>query len=353
MTSEKDIYKIVKYSPTYKTAIIDLLKGMWSDYDESGRYELFRWRYEENPYEKPIIFLAVDNEKVIGFRGFISQIFIKDENEYFVFSPSDTYIHREYRRKGIISALNDKCMEELNTIYKKENTILINTSTSKPSMPVYLKQNWKKSNGLRSFYFRYSVFNLLKNKMNNHEVSESIVLHKKQNYKIEITPKVKSNELSSFNAKIRNHFRWTNIRDEKFFNWRYGFLPEKYTCVYCYFNKELQGYLVIKKLNDNQSSIDQFEALNPKIFKLMLIAAFKNLRIVQLRSYAFLPEEKKLLTTSGFFAEPVKLLKKLGHLRFPVLVRPLNLQPEEKDYIIAGSDISDIYSWHLQVSDRH
>jgi GNAT superfamily N-acetyltransferase len=351
MSNERITYTIIKYSPTYKPAIIDLLKGMWSEYGERGRYELFQWRYEENPYKRPVIFLALDKDKIIGFRAFISQVFIKHEKEYFVFSPSDTYIHREYRRRGIISALNDKCMEELNSIYKTENTILINTSTSKPSMPAYLKQNWKKSNGLRRFYFKFSILNLVKKNI-KYEVSDNIVFLK-DNYKIEVIPEIRSKELSLYNAKIRNDARWTNIRDEKFFNWRYAFQIEKYTCIYCYFENVLQGYLVIKNLNDKQSTIDQFEAMNNKIFNLMIKAAFRYLGIVQLRSYAFLPEEKKFLSKSGFIAEPVYLLKKFGRFRFPVLVRPMKLQPEDKDFVIDGHDIRDIHNWHLQISDRH
>ncbi len=344
-------FTIIMYSSLYKPAIIDLLKGMWAEYGESGRYELFQWRYENNPYKKPVIFLATENNNVIGFRAFISQIFIKNEKEYFVFSPSDTYIHREHRRKGIISALNDKCMEELNKLYNNNNTILINTSTSKPSMPVYLKQNWQKSNGLRRFYFKFSLLNLVNNNFKQ-KVSDN-AFFVKDNNKIEVTPEVRSTELSSFNLKIRNPKRWSNIRDEKFFKWRYSLQSEKYTCVYCYNDKELQGYLIIKKVNDKQGAIDQFETINDKIFNLMIKAAFRKLGLVQLRSYAFLPEEKKLLSECGFIAEPVYLLEKFGRLRFPVLVRPLNLQPEDKDFIVDGNDIRDINNWHLQVSDRH
>jgi hypothetical protein len=351
MKTEKCTYPIIKYSSEYKAGAIDLIKSMWKEFDERKRQELFQWRYEKNPYEKPIIFLTRDNDKIIGFRAFISQVFLKHDKEYFVFSPSDTFIHREYRRKGIISALNNKCMEELNKHYKKENTILINTSTSKPSMPVYLKQSWQKSNGLRRFYFKFSLLNLIY-KNNKNDVSGPIVFIK-DNYKIEVNPEVKSRELSSFNTKIRNHHRWSNIRDEKFFNWRYSFQSEKYTCVYCYKDKDLQGYIVIKKINDKQSTIDQFEALNNKIFKLMIKAAFRNLAIIQLRSYAFLPEEKKILSGSGFIAEPLYLLRKLGRERFPVLVRPIDLKPQDKDFIIDGRDIQNINNWHLQISDKH
>lgn len=345
-------FKIIKYSPTYKPGVIKLLTGMWSEFGNTGRYELFKWRYEDNPYEKPIIFLALDKQVVIGFRAFISQVFIKEDKEFIVFSPSDTIIHHEYRRKGLISALNEKCLEELNSIYKNKNVILLNTSTSKPSMPVYLKQNWQKSNGLRRFYFKFSMLNFLKIRSDKHARSESIDLNT-DDYKIEVTPKVKSGELSFFNTKIRNQYRWTNIRDNNFFNWRYGFQPEKYNYVYCYYEKEILGYLIVKHLTKYKSTIDQFEAINNTVFKLMIKAALGKLKIVQLRSYAFLPEEKMLLKKSGFIAEPDYILKKLGRLRFPVLVRPMNQYPEDNDFIIDGHDIRDIKNWHLQISDRH
>ncbi len=348
-------YKIKRYSPTYKPQIIELLNGMWSEYEKSVRNELFQWRFEENPYEKPVMFIAVDKEKVVGFRSFISQIFIREGKKYLAFSPTDTIIHRQYRRKGIISALNDKCIMELNRIYKDQSIILINTSTSKPSMPVYLKQHWQKSNGLRRFYFKYSLLNYLKyftvtNK--NRKRSKSVILIQKK-YTIEITSEIKSNELSEFNNQIRNPKRWTNIRDEKFFSWRYSFEPEKFLCTYCYFDKKLQGYIILKHTTEAKGSIDQFEAINDKVFRIMLRAVIKYSKIPQVRSYAFLPEEKKLLKKNGFIAEPVALLKKIGRLRFPVLVRPGKIQPEDKDFIVDGRDIRNIENWHLQIADRH
>src|SRR5690554_4964743 len=340
-------YKIVKYSPTYKAGIIQLLENMWKEYDENGKYELFRWRYEDNPYEKSIIFLAVENEIVIGFRAFISQMFIKEGKHYIVFSPADTIVHHQHRRRGIISALNEKCLEEINMKYQKDNVLLINTSTSKPSMPVYLKQGWQKSNGLRRFYFKHSLFNYLHRKYKSFTkpyLSEPIELSIK-NYKIEISPQVKSKELSIFNTQIRNSTQWTNIRDAGFFNWRYSFHPEKYTYLYCYRNGELQGYLILKHLTNTKYTIDQFEATNSKIIRLLIRSAFKILKIVQLRSYAFLPEEKKLLKKCGFMPEPISLLRKFDKQRFPVLVRPKQLQPQDMDFIIEGDDIREITNW--------
>jgi len=348
-------FKIVKYTPAYKQAVIDLLKYMWKEYDEQTQYELFKWRYEDNPYEKSIIFMAVENERVIGFRAFIAQIFVKGDKQYTVFSPSDTIIHREHRRKGIISALNDKCLEEINRKYKDDNVLLINTSTSKPSMPVYLKQGWQKSNGLRRFYFKTSILNYCYVRSNGNGkafLSEFIEVNTK-NYRIEISSKVKSSELSEFNAHIRSANKWTNVRDVRFFNWRYLFLPEKYTFVYCYLDNKLEGYLIIKQLTDKKSTIDQYEATHSRAFNVMVNTAVKTLHIAQLRSYAFLPEEKEMVKKGGFIPESVYLLEKFGRLRFPVLVRPKNPQPEDKDFMVEGQDIREITNWHLQISDRH
>ena len=355
MLDSGSAYKIVKYISQYKSGVIDLLKYMWNEYDENGRYKLFKWRYEDNPYEEPIIFLAVEKDLVIGFRAFIAQLFVKGDRQYIVFSPADTIIHRDHRRKGIISALNDKCIEEINMKYQNKDILLINTSTSKPSMPVYLKQGWKKSNGLRRFYFKHSLINYLYSSINGNTkifTPEVIEVNTKA-YKIVVSKEVNSKELSVFSLNIKNPNRWTNIRDTRFFDWRYNFLPEKYYFIYCYHENSLQGYLIIKKSTDKKYALDQFEAVNNKVFKALVHTAYKILKIVQLRSYAFLPEEKNLLMRNGFLPEPIALLKSMGIQRFPILVRPKNPQPEETDFIVEGRDIRDINNWHLQVSDRH
>jgi hypothetical protein len=67
---------ITKYRPDYKQSLIDFLKYKWNDLDECERKQRFEWRYLQNPYQKkPYVYLAVDNDTVVGFRGAVTQLF--------------------------------------------------------------------------------------------------------------------------------------------------------------------------------------------------------------------------------------------------------------------------------------
>ena len=127
-------------------------------FSESERIELFEWRYERNPYQnKPLIFLAFSGDILVGFRAYLIQYFLISDKKITVISPADTIIHPEYRRRGIISMLNKQSLEKIHLEYPNDS-ILLNTTTSKNAMPTYLKFDWYPcSNKNKVYGYRFSI----------------------------------------------------------------------------------------------------------------------------------------------------------------------------------------------------
>ena len=63
-------YEIVRYDPDLKAEIIKLQTRLWGP-DLILNASYFEWKYERNPYLRELlIYLAMDNDKPIGMRGF-------------------------------------------------------------------------------------------------------------------------------------------------------------------------------------------------------------------------------------------------------------------------------------------
>ena len=347
--------KYVKYSPDYKDAILLLLRYMWRDMDDNERQLKFDWRYEKNPYHEPYIYLAMDGEKIIAFRAFIAQVFIFREKMYTVFSPSDTIVHPDYRRMGIMSRLNDIAIDEIYKENETNDTFLLNTTTSKKSMPVYIKEHWQGTNILKHFYYRIYPLHLFFNRSKAIRQQSDIATghFPKKGHEIVISKKITGEELSVFIAKNRNNQLLTNIRDKAFYDWKYEYQADKYTLILCKKDNEILAYAITKYLSRGKYSLEEYVTTDRKAFQIMLKEAQKRMKFSVLRSWALYKADKTLLNKCGFFPEPARLLDKIGEKRFPILVRPIVPIPSERDFFLEKADIRKIENWHLQIADRH
>lgn len=347
--------KISQYTPEYKDCLIDLLKHMWKDLDEADRKRRFEWRYELNPFQdRPFIYLAVDGNKVAGFRAFVVQLFQKNVKSLLVFSPADAIVHPDYRRKGIFSKLNNAFFKDVNKILMHESVIL-NLTSNRFSTPGCLKQSWQQTDGLKRFFYKISITSFLKSiiKRSSDQNKRVPLFFSQHEYEIEISSTILSHDLACFSQKNRNQNTWANLRNKAYYSWKYTYKPENYTVVYCRKANTLNGYLIIKRLSGTQGSLEEYAATNSRVFQLMINIATNKLKISFLRTWAFAPEDKILLRKACFIPESNKLLKLLGKERLPVLVRPITPNPTESDFIKHGLDIRKIEHWQIQPADRH
>src|SRR5262245_42838819 len=100
-------YHFTLYKPKYREQIVSLQRGLWSsDLEANSAY--FAWKYEQNPYiEQPLIYLALDNDRVVGMRGFYGAQWDAVPTGQNVVMPcaGDTIIAQEYRHRGLLRQL--------------------------------------------------------------------------------------------------------------------------------------------------------------------------------------------------------------------------------------------------------
>jgi hypothetical protein len=63
-------YRLVRYQSEFIDQIARLQTGLWSS-DLATNVAYFEWKYQQNPYvSEPLIYLALENDRVVAMRGF-------------------------------------------------------------------------------------------------------------------------------------------------------------------------------------------------------------------------------------------------------------------------------------------
>lgn len=128
------------YNPAvHLEQVIDLEKILWEGKTTEEIRNIFLWKYPAVS-DLANAFVALDGNRVVGFRGFFIQDYIKDGRIFPVAVLGDAAVHPHYQRQGIFSNLTKKAIE----YYSKSsvNYILALSSNTKSS-PGYLKMGWK------------------------------------------------------------------------------------------------------------------------------------------------------------------------------------------------------------------
>jgi hypothetical protein len=348
--------KFEKYSGKHKDNLLEMLQLLWKELNENEIKERFAWRYEHNPLSigKPYIYLALNDDIIIGIRAFVFQKFINNKKTYNVLTPADAIVDPNYRRMGIFSKLNDFFLKDLNSSNLK-NVLILNLSTNQYSFAGNIKQGWEKLRCSIKFGYKISVKNIFNYTFGGLKSKKPA---KNQTYtigdtQIIISQTIKSEEMAGLAERFRNKNKFTNIRDSAFFNWRYSYDDKRIYFVYCYINNILQGYLILKKVSNIYFFLEEYRTINNRILKQMIQKSFSGLNYLLLRAWISSSYENKTMKECTFFIEPSLIIKIIGRTRNPILVRPISIIPQKSDYFIDNLDLKNCNNWELFHSDIH
>jgi hypothetical protein len=249
---EDDEYKIID--------LLELVFGQWPGYDiKCDPVDHWRWKYLENPVNKGLVSLCLDNDKIVGcFHSVPMNIKIGD-NIYKSTTGTDLAVHPDYRRIGIYG----KMKSVLYTAEKKEN-ILFHFGVS--GNPILIERG--KREGQR--YFPYETYKYVKIKdMNEHvknwdDVSATKIFGYKTLYTLNVIKRSYSKKEASSEYDIINidHFSesidefWEEVykqynfiveKRKNYLNWRYT-SPHcgSYQIIVAYDQNNIKGYAVLK-----------------------------------------------------------------------------------------------------------
>lgn len=107
------------------------------------------WKYLDNPLAdpEPEIVVAIDNGRIVGARPLLRVNLLYHNNRLRCVVPCDTMVHKDYRRQGIFSQMNEVALN----IEEKHGTALVFNFPNRISGAGYLKQGWREVTFLEDY----------------------------------------------------------------------------------------------------------------------------------------------------------------------------------------------------------
>ena len=360
--------KLTRYSPTLKEPLIDFLgTGLnWSELSKNKRKELFEWKYDKNPYlDEPLIYLAFQGDKIVGHRAFVVQNF-KLKEDYLIGTPADALVHPDHRRKGIFSKLTDFAIKDIEE--RDHIDLLISLSSTKKSAKGNIKAGFTPV-GKREKLYNFSIKKIFKNRYKK-EIDFNQIISSKMNGKtIEISQKLKIDDIVELMKISTNYKKFRNLRDRQFYRWRFEEYPKDLIYLYIWDQNDLEAYLSMEKENIQFRGFDldyysllEYGYKDIRLFQELIQALTKKLHLPSIMSYVFTrkKEEKTILRKAGFKGSEsylINSLQKRGVLDeegLPgLLVKPAKEPVDHSDFYLDNIDTRKEKNWSLFWSDVH
>lgn len=125
--------------------IVNVLKLSLGEQDLPLSKDIWNFKHVENPFGKSLVFIAEENNQIVGVRAFMRWKWQLDEKEFESFRAVDTATHPEHQGKGIFKKLTLKAVEEA----KLNGDYFIFNTPNDQSRPGYLKMGWEVVNKLK------------------------------------------------------------------------------------------------------------------------------------------------------------------------------------------------------------
>ena len=118
-------------------ALLEVALG-WGDDEAFARF--FAWKHAENPFGASPGWVALDGERVVGFRTFLRWELEGPNGVVRAVRAVDTATHPDHQRRGVFSRLTATALEEL----AAEGVDLVFNTPNDRSGPGYAKLGWRR-----------------------------------------------------------------------------------------------------------------------------------------------------------------------------------------------------------------
>ena len=233
-------------------AIIELLQLSLGESKLKKSQEIWDFKHQKNPFGKSPVFLAEENETVIGVRAFMQWRWQLEDKLWTSYRAVDTATHPNHQGRGIFKTLTLKALDYVQNL---GDCFVFNTPNDQ-SRPGYLKMGWKEVGKIKvnlscTFFYLHKLFSRNTNNQNLATDSQLNVL------------------CDSHNADLKSQKVIFTPKSAKYLKWRYEenllqhykviSTPDFYIAMYTKkhrFYKELRVVEIIGSLNkENKSRI--------------------------------------------------------------------------------------------------
>jgi len=256
--------KYVQYSEVYYERTIDFLKNEWKSIDTGKWEKYFTWKFLENPYiQRPIVFLAIDDERIVGFRGIFVQKFVCNSTEILVGSGAEARVVATHQGRGIyrkLIELCDDCCEKNNILYQ------LSLSSNLKSTPILIKLGWHPVRVKREL-IKVSIRSFIPT---NRNTGENRNIYKYRNIIIKeySGDRLLSGEtvdaLVESSRRNKSSYKIQSMRDKIFYKYKLSNPLSDFIVYSINQDSNLSGHIILKRLTSKKMI-----TINISLFKIM------------------------------------------------------------------------------------
>ncbi len=248
--------------------IYELYKAVYPEqkYDKNHWMEQWRWMYERNTAGKAWIWLAEDDDILVGQYPLIFMN-IKLENKALKITQNiDVMTHPDYRHQGIFSKIESRALDEAGS-----NGVTITIGVpNKAAYPGHIKSGWFDVIRMKVMFKPLNWNNIIRTIIHNVFLSKfcAIIVSLVDNmfYSAQQPRKAENvtiTQVSSFNNRIdefwstvSNQYKIMVVRDRDYLNWRYcDVTGADYSIYIAEKARKICGYVVLKYINKQQIKV--------------------------------------------------------------------------------------------------
>tara|TARA_Y100001960_G_scaffold317134_1_gene385054 strand:- start:155 stop:1234 length:1080 start_codon:yes stop_codon:yes gene_type:complete len=322
-------------------------------HDQKGyKEELWEWQYKKLPSKESLIYVALDEGKIIGYYHIPTYEFIINKQNYRIGNVQSVAILKKYRKKAIFEKLS-----KFANLDAEKQLDLIYTFPNDKSIHTFKKyNNYKLISTLPTYLYLIDPKKLINSKFKfpGDQIFSNIIKYAQRFYKtrlgkndiiqlIDINNDENINLFENFSNSYENHL----LRNKEFLNWKYVDTPKsKYFCYGLKSGNELKASIIAKidQMFSNDGliimdyaykSVSDIKRLISNLNELDL-GLSKDLSFVLLCS---LNRDIRELTKCGY----IKIPKKINPRRLNLLVKICNKEIK--------SDLENKDTWLVTMSD--
>jgi GNAT superfamily N-acetyltransferase len=120
-------------------AVMALLQASLGWVPDDAYERFFAWKHRQSPFGRSPAWVAVDGDRVVGFRTFMRWEFERGGATVRAVRAVDTATHPDYQGRGIFTLLTRHALDEL----KADGVALVFNTPNDKSRPGYLKMGWR------------------------------------------------------------------------------------------------------------------------------------------------------------------------------------------------------------------
>jgi len=346
-------YEVGPYRREHLEGVVELMRYLWGD-DLTMNASYFNWKYEQNPHSKaPTGIVALSEGELVGFRGFLPTLWRTPAGEQLsLLSPCDTCVHPNHRRRGLSVKMGAAAMEE----YRSHYDFFLSLSCSRSSLPGYLRMGFHPLAD-RDYLMRTSIHGLFGSILPSRGGLRRAWLNRGKSA-IEAAPvKAGEGEIVATKspdpegmarlAKDPDPRAITLLRDESFLAWRYRNPRGSYLFYHLYKGSRLSCYIAMRVARNRRGEIMDYVGEPMDLDSLtdwsLSEGHFEFLSVWRLSTAGY-------LDLSGFRGGRLARFleaRTTGGGPLPLLIRPVKVEPDERDWRVEGLDVRKIENWRI------